>query len=141
MAQIQSLKLFSQCVTHYGQLRQWHDNVAIGLDDIKSKAIEQMTAGIQTDAGVVSCSDENIAELSKFWGESHEQELKSVWNSFEWDMKAFKDASVMFIAEGSSGYGAPPYRNWGEAMQWLGRFELALMQKIKQENENSEEKE
>ncbi len=139
MAQIQSLRLMSNSVIHYGTLRQWHNNVAIGMDDIKKKIIEKMTAGIKTDSGVISFSDAEVRELEEFWKSDCEQELKSVWNTFEWDFNNFKNASVALIAESSSEYGQPPYSNWKEAMQWLGMFELALMQKEKERQKKSEE--
>ena len=140
MAQIQSLRLMSNSVIHYGTLRQWHDNVAIGMDDIKRKAIQKMTSGISTDSGVISFSEEEIKELEEFWKSDYEQELKSVWNSFEWDFNKFKDASVALIAESSSEYGKPPYESWREAMQWLAMFELTLMQKEKERQKSEEEK-
>ena len=139
MAQIQSLRLMSNSVVHYGTLRQWHNNVAIGLDDIKKKAVERMTAGIKTDSGVISFSEAEVQELKDFWKSDCEQELKGVWNTFEWDFKKFKDNSVNLIAEGSSEYGKPPYSNWKEAMQWLGMFELMLMRKDKEQQKKSEE--
>jgi len=140
MAQIQSLRLMSNSVIHYGTLRQWHDNVAIGMDDIKKKVVKRMTAGIKTDSGVISFSDAEVRELEEFWKSDCEQELKGVWNTFEWDFNKFKDASVELIAESSSEYGKPPYGSWREAMQWLGMFELALMQKEKERQKSEEEK-
>ncbi len=140
MAQIQSLRLMSNSVVHYGTLRQWHDNVAIGMDDIKRKIVEKVTAGIKTDSGVISFSDAEVQELKDFWKSDYEQDLKGVWNTFEWDFNKFKNASVALIAESSSEYGKPPYENWKEAMQWLAMFELTLMQKEKERQKSEEEK-
>ncbi len=141
MAQIQSLRLLSNSVVHYGTLRQWHDNVAIGLDDIKKKAIEKMTSGIPTESGVVSFSDADVKELEEFWNSDYEQDLKGVWNMFEWDFKKFKDASVDLIAQSSNEIADPPYSNWKEAMQWLAMFELTLSQKQREESQNNSEEE
>ena len=140
MAQLQALRLFSQSVLHYGHLRQWHDNVAIGLDDIKTRLAKNMTDGILTPEGKVSFTTQEIEEISDFWNSQYEQELKSLWNTFEWDMKNFKDNSVALIAASSANYGTPPYQNWQQAMQWLAHFELALLREAKEkENNNSEE--
>ena len=131
MAQIQALRLFSQSVLHYGHLRQWHDNVAIGLDDIKDRAIASVEV---SDA----LNDKEKSELLKFWGGDYEQELKSVWNNFEWDMRAFKDNSIHLISQ-STPTMKPPYENWQQAMQWLAQFELRVAQKLKEQNNLEEE--
>ena len=135
MAQIQSLRLFSQSIVQYGHLRQWHDTVAIGMDDIKKSIVEELNSGIKLESGeIINLPSEKINEVSTLWYNRYEQELKGVWNSFEWDMKQFKDASVNLIAE-SSGVHKAPYTNWSEAMSWLMRFELLLKQKEKEESQ------
>ena len=131
MAQIQALRLFSQSVLHYGHLRQWHDNVAIGMDNIKVKALETVAAS-------ETISEQEKSELMEFWGGQYEQELKSVWNNFEWDMKKFKDTSVSLISQSTPTI-KPPYQNWQQAMHWLAAFELNVAQKIKEQNNSEEE--
>lgn len=133
MAQIQSLRLFSKSVEHYGHLRQWHDNVAIALDDLRDKILARAK---QTP----SLSETEVAELSKFWDGLYREELKSVWNEFEYDMKSFKDASVQLISSTSQPYSEPPYSNWKEAMQWLMMFEMVAAQKLKEQMNSEEEK-
>ena len=127
MAQIQALRLFSQSVLHYGHLRQWHDNVAIGLDGIKESALEKA-------AESESLSLKELDELSQFWNSSYEQDLKSLWNNFEYDMRGFKETSVSLIRESFTGYGDPPYETWQQAMQWLAMFEMKLKQQQKLED-------
>tara|TARA_B100000676_G_C18028019_1_gene816804 strand:- start:944 stop:1504 length:561 start_codon:yes stop_codon:yes gene_type:complete len=144
MAQIQALRLFSQSVVHYGHLRQWHDNVAIGMDEIKDKILKELQSGVAIEVDgehqVLKIEHDKVNEISDFWYNSYKQELKSVWNNFEWDMKKFKDASVDLIAE-ASGAHPPPYEGWREAMSYLMMFEMALKQKEREEAQknNSEE--
>ena len=139
MAQIQALRLFSQSVVHYGHLRQWHDTVAIGMDDIKKSIVKELEAGVKIESGeIINLPSEKIDEVSKLWHGRYEQELKSVWNSFEWDMRQFKDASVNLIAESSGAHHKPPYEGWSAAMSWLMMFELLLKEKEKEESQANE---
>ena len=82
-----------------------------------------------------------MKELEEFWNSDYEQDLKGVWNMFEWDFKKFKDASVDLIAQSSNEIADPPYSNWKEAMQWLAMFELTLSQKQREESQNNSEEE
>ena len=146
MAQIQALRLFSQSVVHYGHLRQWHDNVALGMDELKGKISKELESGITVDLGgksqMIKIDKKEVDEISNFWYNNHKEELKGVWNNFEWDMKKFKDSSVDLIAQ-ASGAHSPPYEGWSEAMSYLMMFEMALKQKEREEaqKKNLEDKE
>ena len=133
MAQIQALRLFSQSINQYGHLRQWHDNVAIGIDEVKRKVLESAE-------GSSNFSEQEKAELSGFLGDRYSEELKSVWNMFEWDMKKFKEDSIRLISTSTSSSLKPPYETWAEAMAWLTAFETKLAQELKQKQANLEEK-